>query len=132
MVEKIRKILPEVNIAAADCFAWAPAGKIREDMWPGCSAGLEGVGVDALGNVRGCLSMTECLPEGNIRQRSFSEIWQDENLFSYNRQFDPKNTSPLCQECPRVTRCRGGCNSQSFSMTAEFQQGVYCWYRSRK
>lgn len=132
MVEKIRKILPEVNIAAADCFAWAPAGRIRSGRWLGCSAGLESVGVDALGNVRGCLSMTECQPEGNIRQRSFAEIWQDPDLFSYNRKFNPQNTSPFCQKCAKVMRCKGGCNSQSFSMVGKFQQGAYCWYKSRK
>lgn len=131
MVEKIRKILPEVNIVGADCFAWAPAGRIRGGRWLGCSAGLESVGIDALGNVRGCLSMTECLPEGNIRKRDFLEIWQDKNLFSYNRQFNLKNTSPLCQECPKARICRGGCNSQSFSMTGKFQQGVHCYYKSR-
>lgn len=131
MIEKIRKILPEVNIAAADCFAWAPAGKIRKGRWLGCSAGLESVGIDALGNVRGCLSMTECEPEGNIRQRNFAEIWSDESLFSYNRRFDPENAGTFCQDCPKIMRCRGGCNSQSFSMTGRFQQGVYCWYQSQ-
>lgn len=131
MVEKIRKILPDVNIAAADCFAWAPKGRIRGGRWLGCSAGLESVGIDALGNIRGCLSMTECQPEGNIRQKSFTEIWQDEKLFSYNRCFDLKNTSPFCQNCAKVMTCKGGCNSQSFSMTGKFQQGAYCWYQSR-
>jgi len=131
VVERIRKILPEVNIAAADCFAWAPANTIRDGRWEGCSAGLESVGVDALGNVRGCLSMTECKPEGNIRQRSFTDIWQDEKLFSYNRCFDLKNTSPFCQACSKVMMCKGGCNSQSYSMTGQFQQGVYCWHKTR-
>ena len=131
-IEKIRKILPHVRIAAADCFAWAPAGRIREAGWPGCSAGLESIGMDALGNVRGCLSMTECQPEGNIRERSLSEIWKDPNFFSYNRNFNPENTSEFCQSCEKVMRCRGGCNSQSFSMTGKFQQGEYCWYKSKK
>ena len=132
IVEKIRKILPFVNVAAADCFAWAPAGRIREGRWPGCGGGLESLGIDALGNVRGCLSMTECEPEGNVRERSLSEIWRDPSLFSYNRNFEPQNTSSFCQQCDKVMICRGGCNSQSFSMTGKFQQGVYCWYKSRK
>lgn len=130
MIERIRKILPEVNVAAADCFAWAPAGKIRQGRWLGCSAGLESVGIDAQGNVKGCLSMTECEPEGNIRKQSFAKIWQDESLFAYNRCFDPANTSEFCQNCFKVMKCKGGCNSQSFSMTGEFQQGVYCWHKS--
>jgi len=101
MVEKIRKILSFAKIAAADCFAWAPAGRIRQGRWCGCSGGLESVGIDALGNLRGCLSMTGCEPEGNIRERSITQIWQDTNLFSYNRNFNPQNTSLSCQECAR-------------------------------
>jgi len=132
MIEKISKILPEVNIAAADCFAWAPAGSIRTGEWLGCSAGLESVGIDSTGNIRGCLSMTECPPEGNVRQRSFVDIWQDEDLFSYNRRFNPRNTASYCQSCAKVMICKGGCNSQSFSMTGNFQQGVYCYYKSRQ
>ncbi len=131
-VEKIRKILPDVKIAGADCFAWAPAGRIRRGRWLGCSAGLESVGIDALGNVRGCLAMTGCEREGNIKERSFSEIWHDPNLFSYNRHFNPRNTSSFCQSCPKVMICRGGCNAQSFSMTGQFQQGTYCWYKSKQ
>jgi radical SAM protein with 4Fe4S-binding SPASM domain len=132
MVQRIRKILPEVRIAAADCFAWAPAGTVREGRWEGCSAGLESLGIDALGNVRGCLSMTGCQPEGNIRQRSIAEIWRDETLFRYNRDFNAENTSAYCRQCPKIMRCRGGCNSQSYSMTEKLQQGVYCYFKSNE
>ena len=131
-VENIRKILPFVNIAAADCFAWAPAGKIRSGRWSGCGGGINSVGIDSLGNVRGCLSMTGCRAEGNVRERSLAEIWNDSDLFSYNRRFSRKNLSESCRQCDKMLACKGGCNSQSFSMTGRFQQGIYCWHRSRK
>lgn len=131
-VENVRKILPFVNIAAADCFAWAPAGKIRDGRWSGCGGGISSIGIDSLGNVRGCLSMTGCKPEGNIRKRSLAEIWNHPDLFSYNRHFRRKNLSESCQECDKMITCKGGCNSQSFSMAGKFQQGIYCWYRSTK
>lgn len=131
-VETVRKILPFVNIAAADCFAWAPAGKIRDGKWSGCGGGINSIGIDSLGNVRGCLSMTGCQAEGNIRERSLAEIWNDPNLFLYNRRFSRKNLSESCQECDKMIICKGGCNSQSFSMAGKFQQGIYCWYRSTK
>lgn len=131
-IETARKTMPFVNIAAADCFAWAPARKIRDGKWSGCGGGVDAVGIDSLGNVRGCLSMTGCEPEGNIREKSLAEIWNNLDLFSYNRHFSRKNLSESCRQCDKVLICKGGCNSQSFSMTGEFQQGVYCWYRSRK
>jgi len=131
-VETVRKFMPFVNIAAADCFAWASARKIRDGRWPGCGGGVDAVGIDSLGNVRGCLSMTGCEPESNIREKSLAEIWNDPNLFQYNRRFSRKNLSESCRQCDKVLVCKGGCNSQSFSMTGKFQQGIYCWYGSRK
>lgn len=130
-VENIRKLMPFVNIAAADCFAWAPAGRIRDGTWPGCGAGISSLGIDSLGNVRGCLSMTGCEPEGNIRERSLAEIWNDPDLFSYNRRFDSENLSEFCRQCDKMLTCKGGCNSQSFSTVGKFQQGIYCWHRTR-
>lgn len=131
-VEKIRKLMPFVNIAAADCFAWAPTGKIRDGKWSGCGGGIRSLGIDALGNVRGCLSMAECPPEGSIRERKIADIWQDRSLFSYNRQFSSDNASEFCAKCKKILICKGGCSSQSFSMAGKFHQGVYCWYKTRK
>lgn len=131
-VKTARKTFPFINIAAADCFAWAPAGILRDGRWPGCTAGLRALGIDSLGNVRGCLSMTGCPPEGNVRERRLIDIWNDPDLFSYNRSFDRRNLSESCQKCQKALICRGGCNSQSFSMAGKFHQGVYCYYRKRK
>lgn len=132
LVEKIKKSLPMVNVAAADCFAWAPRGRIREGKWLGCQAGLRVVGIDALGNVRGCLAMTECQPDGNIKKRKISEIWHDPETFLYNRQFKTTDALESCQKCQKLLDCKGGCNAQSFSMTGKFHQGAYCWYRINK
>lgn len=130
-VETARKNYHFINIAAADCFAWASAGKIRDGGWSGCAGGLNALGIDSLGNVKGCLSMTGCPPEGNARVRSLIGIWNDPNLFYYNRHFDPASSSELCRKCSKILICKGGCNSQSFSMIGKFHQGVYCYHRSK-
>ena len=129
-VAKASEALPEIRIAAADDFAYAPAGVIRDGEWGGCSAGLSAIGIDALGNVKGCLSMTECQPEGNLRKKSLTEIWRDENNFAYNRKFKLDNLTPECQKCEKALICKGGCNSQSYSMTGKFNQSPFCFWQT--
>lgn len=66
----------------------------------GCSAGLSTLGIDSVGNVRGCESLyDERFIEGNLRQRSLREIWEDESAFSYNRRFEPRMLTGKCASC---------------------------------
>ena len=66
----------------------------------GCSAGLSTLGIDSAGNVRGCESLyDERFIEGNLRQRSLREIWEDEDAFSYNRRFEPRMLTGKCASC---------------------------------
>ena len=78
----------------------------------GCRAGLTSVGIDSVGNVRGCESLyDERFIEGNLRERSLREIWEDPDAFSYNRRFTPDLLTGACAECPHAARCAGGCRS---------------------
>ena len=81
----------------------------------GCGAGLTSVGIDSVGNVRGCESMyDDSFIEGNLRQRSLREIWEDENAFSYNRRFTPEMLTGACGRCVYGAVCAGGCRSYNF------------------
>ncbi|MBR5420021.1 MAG: radical SAM protein [Lachnospiraceae bacterium] len=81
----------------------------------GCQAGISAIGIDSIGNIRGCESMyDERFIEGNIRQRSLREIWEDEDAFSYNRRFDTTLLTGKCSGCPEGERCRGGCRSYAY------------------
>jgi len=129
-VSQIRKTLQDIKIEAADDFSYAPAGTIRDDDWAGCSAGICSVGIDAHGNVKGCLSLTECPPEGNLRKQKLSEIWNDRNKFSYNRNFCMDDLSGDCLICEKATICRGGCGSQSYSMIGKYHQSPFCFWKT--
>lgn len=129
-ISKIREVLKEIKIEAADDFAYAPAGVIRDGDWAGCSAGICSIGIDAYGNVRGCLSLTECEPEGNLRKQKLSEIWNDKNKFSYNRNFCVDKLSATCWTCEKAMICKGGCNSQSYSMMARYHNSPFCFWKT--
>ena len=44
----------------------------------GCRAGISAIGIDSVGNIRGCESIyDERFIEGNLRQRRLRDIWED-------------------------------------------------------
>ena len=81
----------------------------------GCSAGLSTLGIDSVGNVRGCESLyDDRFIEGNLRQRSLRAIWEDETAFAYNRKFTPELLTGKCAHCAVGEYCAGGCRSHNF------------------
>ena len=81
----------------------------------GCSAGLTALGIDSVGNVRGCESMyDERFIEGNLRRRTLREIWEDPAAFAYNRQFAPELLTGACAACPHGDLCAAGCRSYNY------------------
>lgn len=81
----------------------------------GCRAGLTAIGIDSVGNVRGCESMyDEAFNEGNLRERSLRSIWEDPEAFAYNRRFTPDMLTGACSGCPKGKYCAGGCRSYNW------------------
>ena len=81
----------------------------------GCRAGLTSIGIDSVGNVRGCEAMyDDNFIEGNLRERSLKEIWNDPSSFSYNRQFTPDMLTGSCRTCKYGKICAGGCRSYNY------------------
>jgi radical SAM protein with 4Fe4S-binding SPASM domain len=97
-----------------------------ERCWMGCGAGLTVVGLASDGTVRGCLSLPPTADEGNIRERSLSDIWHDPNAFAYNRQFSVNDLGGTCRDCTFGQICRGGCQSLSLFATGAFHHNPYC------
>ena len=93
----------------------------------GCHAGLTSLGIDSIGNVRGCESMyDDTFIEGNLRQRSLQEIWNDPDAFAYNRKFRPELLTGACRTCPQGARCAGGCRSYNFFTHGRLYEAKYC------
>ena len=97
--------------------------------WSGCIAGIENIGITSNGDILGCLSMgNNHFVEGNIRTTSLTNIWENPDNFSYNRKFDESLLGPNCMSCQFRLRCKGGCNSVSYSLTKKFHNDPYCFY----
>ncbi len=96
-------------------------------VFGGCSAGLSAIGIDSIGNVRGCESMYDPrFNEGNLRERSLEAIWTDENAFSYNRRFTPALLTGECAACPHGRYCAGGCRSYNYFVHGKLYEAPRC------
>ena len=100
--------------------------------WLGCRAGLQVVGIEANGNVKGCLSMQRPeFVEGNLREESLETIWTKEGNFAYTRGFTLDQLSGFCRQCRYAQYCRGGCSWNAYlqgGKTGRYENH-YCLYR---
>ena len=107
-------------------------GSIRGNMsgqavFAGCRAGISAVGIDSIGNVRGCESMyDERFNEGNLRKKSLREIWENPDGFSYNRKFKRSMLTGPCADCKHGAYCAGGCRSYNFFVHGKLYEAPRC------
>jgi radical SAM protein with 4Fe4S-binding SPASM domain len=101
-------------------------------VWNGCKAGIRVVGIDSVGNVKGCESIySDEFIEGNLRQESLEQIWFKEGNFAYNRNFDVSMLSGACAGCDKGSICRGGCRGSSYFNSGSLFESRYCSYPGR-
>ncbi|MBT3582864.1 radical SAM protein [Candidatus Woesearchaeota archaeon] len=129
-IAETRKLLPRVNVQAGDCIGYFGdlGPKVYDDEWGGCIAGINGLGIESDGTIKGCLSIqSDLAKEGNIRDESLKTIWSDPTRFKYTRNFKVSDLKGNCFDCYRGAECKGGCSSQSMSFFNEFHHAPYCF-----
>ena len=97
-------------------------------IWAGCQAGISTLGLRSDGNVTGCLIMSDPFIEGNVRQRTLSDIWYDPHSFLYNRRFSAGHLIGKCASCPWGEMCKGGCRETALSFTGGYYESPFCLY----
>lgn len=123
---------PPLRIFAADNIGYhtADEGVIRGYpgmSFQGCAAGISAIGIDSVGNVRGCESLyDEAFNEGNLRERTLRDIWESPDAFAYNRQFRLDMLSGSCARCAYGARCAGGCRSLNHFLAGNMYEAPRC------
>ena len=127
--ERVKNKFEDLPVIGAHCFGYFSKILPGCEGWKGCIAGIEAIGITSDGGIVGCLSMAhDKFIEGNIRNRSLKEIWEDPNSFSYNRKFNRAMLGPNCRNCKYAMKCKGGCNAMSYTITGMFHNDPYCFY----
>lgn len=100
--------------------------------WGGCAAGLSAVGIDSVGNVKGCESLYDPrFIEGNLREETLTAIWNKPGNFAYNRAFDVGMLTGRCEGCDHGELCRGGCRGSCYFNVDGLYENPYCDYPGR-
>lgn len=123
--EKQMKIFPADSIG----YCHGNAEKILTDEeWLGCSAGCYILGIEANGNVKGCLSLQDdFFVAGNVRDKGLIDIWNDDNAFAYTRKYDPSKMTGKCGLCSKKEDCRAGCLGMAYSLGKTIHENPYCY-----
>lgn len=119
-----------INLIGADVSGYmSDFAMAIQGPWYGCQAGMKILGIGSDGSVRGCLSQQfDRYIEGNVRERSLIDIWNDPEAFKYNRHFDCSMLTGYCKDCRYRFVCKGGC-----TVAATAKEGCrcnpYCLYK---
>ena len=97
--------------------------------WNGCYAGKMALGIKSNGDVNGCLPLPDQFIEGNTKERSLVEIWNDPDFCKFNRQFKESDLGGFCKTCKFRMSCKGGCSLNSSSLTGKPHRDPLCFYR---
>ncbi|MCK5583315.1 MAG: radical SAM protein [Elusimicrobiales bacterium] len=101
-----------------------------QNKWRGCEAGISVLGIRSNGDILGCLAINEDeFIEGNIRESSICDLWNNPNGFAYTRNFKLKDTGEYCAGCEYLADCKGGCNEMSLMKTGKVHNDSYCFYK---
>lgn len=123
-----------IHIGAADNIGYfaeyephlrTPLGKTG--FFKGCNAGINTIGIDSVGNIRGCESLyAEEFIEGNVKTCKLSHLWQNEKAFAYNRKFSMSMLSGKCAACDKGRLCAGGCRSMNYFGHGKLYESYLC------
>jgi len=94
----------------------------------GCLAGQLICLIDVDGNVLPCSYFN--LPAGNVREKSFKEIWEGSELFKDLRDF--KKYKGRCGACEYINVC-GGCRARAYSVYGDYlEEEPFCSYKPKR
>ena len=128
--ERIKNKFKDMPVVGAHCYGYFSHLLPRNKRWNGCTAGISTVGITSDGSVVGCLSMgNNQFIEGNVRNRTFVDIWENPNSFTYNRNFTKEDLGENCIDCFYGEKCKGGCNSTSLHLSNRFHNTPFCLRR---
>jgi radical SAM protein with 4Fe4S-binding SPASM domain len=98
--------------------------------WSGCRAGVNVVGFESDGTVKGCPSLpTAPYAGGNVRDLSLAEIWEHSEAIRFSRDRTLDELWGFCKTCYYAETCRGGCSWMSHCALGRRGNNPFCYHR---
>jgi len=124
------ELLPGNNVGY-----YGPYGRLLSSggVWAGCHAGLNTIGVEADGTIKGCPSLpTTDYAGGNIRERSLRDIIERAPQLNFNDGASTDHLWGYCRACEHAALCRGGCSWTAHVFFGRRGNNPYCHHRALK
>ncbi len=102
----------------------------REGHWSGCRAGVNLVGIESDGTVKGCPSLpTTPYAGGNVRELSLAQIWEHSEAVGFARDRSLDELWGFCKSCYYAETCRAGCTWTTHVTLGRRGNNPFCYHR---
>jgi radical SAM protein with 4Fe4S-binding SPASM domain len=139
MVARLKKRAGELGVQfwpADDLGYFGPYETLLRGQMPrghlaSCGAGRSCIGIEANGNVKGCLSLpTECYVGGNVRDYPLREIWERGEAMRFTRGRTTDGLWGYCKTCYYADTCFAGCSGTSHVLFGRPGNNPLCHHRA--
>ena len=101
-----------------------------ETHWKGCRAGINVLGIESDGTVKGCPSLpTAPYAGGNVRELSLEEVWEASEVVRFARDRTSDELWGFCKTCYYAETCRGGCSWTAHCTLGKRGNNPFCYHR---
>ncbi len=101
-----------------------------ETHWKGCRAGINVLGIESDGTVKGCPSLpTAPYAGGNVRDLSLEELWEGSEVVRFARDRTSDELWGFCRTCYYADTCRGGCSWTAHCTLGKRGNNPFCYHR---
>jgi radical SAM protein with 4Fe4S-binding SPASM domain len=102
----------------------------REAHWRGCRAGVDVIGIESDGTVKGCPSLpTAPYAGGNVRDLSLPQIWAHAEALRFARERSLDELWGFCKTCYYADTCKAGCSWTAHVTLGRRGNNPFCYHR---
>lgn len=96
-----------------------------------CSAGREGMGIEADGAIKGCPSLpSREYVGGSVRDAPLRDIWERSEPLRFARDRTVASLWGFCATCYYAEACMGGCSWTAHTLFGKLGNNPYCHHRA--
>jgi radical SAM protein with 4Fe4S-binding SPASM domain len=100
------------------------------EHWAGCVAGVNVIGIESDGTVKGCPSLpTAPYTGGNVRDLSLEEIWRHADALKFARERSLDELWGHCRSCYYADTCGAGCSWTTHATLGKRGNNPFCYHR---
>lgn len=104
-----------------------------DEVWVGCMAGYDSIGIESDGSVKGCPSLPSGpYVGGNVRELTLDDIWWEAPELSFARTRAVEELWGRCRECYYADVCKGGCSWMAHTTFGRRGNNPFCYHRAEK